>query len=413
MSSALQDSASPPLCAHPPKRPPFVGVCLDGTSMEYLDAASAVTPTINAFRRNGFAGIVRGAMPSFTNPNNLSIACGAPPSVHGLCGNFYYDPEKDEEVMMNDPAYLEAETLFAQWEREGLRVAVVTTKDKLRRLLSKGLRGLCFSVEAASKGELPVSGTEPLFEQPVPGVYDPFCSVACITAGCRLLESGADMLYLTTTDFVQHKYEPDAPVAIEFYRRMDGIFARMAALGAVIGLTADHGMQPKTQADGAPNVRFLETLLHEAGIASRVILPITDPYVVHHGALGSFASVYLDAASVESARSVLRAIPGVESVHTGQEAAAQFELPPQRIGDLIVLGDRTTVLGRTPDWHDLSAVHEGLRSHGGLHENEVPFICNQPLGPVFQARAEAGQLRNFDLFPALREIAASTQEVKR
>ena len=95
----------------------------------------------------------------------------------------------------------------------------------------------------------------------------------------------------------------------------------------------------------------------------RVILPITDPYVVHHGALGSYATIYLrDLQHVESARAALAKLPGVEHALTRDEAAAKFDLPTDRIGDLVVVGDETTVLGTSATRHDLSDVKQGLRS---------------------------------------------------
>ena len=210
------------------------------------------------------------------------------------------------------------------------------------------------------------------------------------------------MLYLSTTDFVQHKYAPGSTEANAFYARLDRYLGELHRSGAIVGITADHGMNGKTKADGTPKVQYLESLLREAGVEeARVILPITDPYIVHHGALGSYATVYLHTDHVERATTCLRAVPGVERVLTRAEAARTFQLPADRIGDLVVLSDRDTVLGRTPDWHDLKDVATGLRSHGGLHETTVPFIVNRPLVDEVAARLAAGELRNFDLFHVL------------
>jgi hypothetical protein len=98
-------------------------------------------------------------IPSFTNPNNLSIATGRPPIVHGICGNYLYDPETGEEVMMNDVRFLRAPTVFSQFYEAGARVAVVTAKDKLRALLGAGLsfdedRAICFSSERSDSTTL-------------------------------------------------------------------------------------------------------------------------------------------------------------------------------------------------------------------------------------------------------------------
>ena len=107
------------------------------------------------------------------------------------------------------------------------------------------------------------------------------------------------------------------------------------------------------------------------------------------------------AANVAKAAAVLAAIPGVEAVHTRDEAARTYDLPADRIGDLVVLADRGTVLGRTPDWHDLQDVQSGLRSHGGLHEATVPMIFNRPLKDAYAQRLATGQARNYDLFDFL------------
>ena len=161
-------------------------------------------------------------------------------------------------------------------------------------------------------------------------------------------------------------------------------------------------MNAKTLDDGSPKVQFVETQLVEEGIAeARVILPITDPYVVHHGALGSYATVYVDDAHVEKAATILHAIPGVEKVLTRTEAAATYQLPADRIGELVVLADRHTVLGRTPEWHDLGDVEKGLRSHGGLHEGVVPMIFNRPLRDNYAQHLASGKAHNWDLFDFL------------
>jgi phosphonoacetate hydrolase len=160
-------------------------------------------------------------------------------------------------------------------------------------------------------------------------------------------------------------------------------------------------MNAKNTPAGAPNVIYLSPLLDEwlgAG-AARVILPITDPYVVHHGALGSFATVYLrDAAQAPAVLARLRTLPGIEYAAGNAEACARFELPPDRLGQVIVVSTRDTALGKAPSEHDLSQLEGGLRSHGGLAEQRVPFVLSAPVSAPYRARAEAGSLRNFDLF---------------
>ena len=378
---------------------PVVGICLDGTDPRYLDAARDVMPRLTAMVARGASGVARSVIPSFTNPNNIAMATGVPPRVNGICGNYYYDESTGEEVMMNDPKYLRCPTIFAAFADAGIRVGVVTTKDKLRRLLGNSLYGICASVEEAGKGTDPYEIVEKV-GRPAPGIYDPEISVYCIEAGARLIETkNIQLAYLTTTDFVQHKYKPGSSEANAFYARMDQFIGQLDQMGAIVAITADHGMNDKVNPDGSPKVQFLESLLSEAGFPeARVILPINDPYVVHHGALGSYATVYLSKDAVERACKLLENIPGVELVLKRADAAERFCLPPDRIGDLVVLGDESTTLGRRPSWHDLSVVESGLRSHGGLHEQRVPFIFNRLLLPDYAYKLVAGEANNYDLF---------------
>jgi phosphonoacetate hydrolase len=360
-------------------------------------------PFLAEMSDRGARCIADSVVPSFTNPNNIAIATGVPAEVNGICGNYYYNESTGEEVMMNSPEFLRCQTIFSAVARAGRKVGIITTKEKLRLLLGKDLQGICFSVENAGPGVFAEQGIEVLQEVRdgvVPGIYYPDASIYCLEAGAELLSCRlADFLYLSTTDFVQHKYAPGDPVAQKFYRDVDGVLRKLDAAGAIVVVTADHGMNSKTHPDGSPCVQFLETQLHEAGFSdASVILPITDPYVVHHGALGSYATVYLNGSSVEDVKKMLQRIAGVELVLLREEAHRRFQLPPDRIGELIVLSGENTVLGRTPSWHDLSAVSKNLRSHGGLHETKVPFIINRPLLPAYADKLAAGNVRNYDLY---------------
>jgi phosphonoacetate hydrolase len=385
---------------------PLVVVCVDGCQHEYLTAAVAAGAAPFLGRLLAGAGtslIADCVMPSFTNPNNLSIVTGVPPSVHGICGNFFFDAERGEEVMMNDPRYLRVGTILAAFSDAGAKVAVITAKDKLRKLLGHKMRGICFSSEKADQVTLAENGIENVLERvgmPVPSVYSAALSEFIFVAGVKLMErERPDLMYLSTTDYIQHKAAPGTPLANDFYAMIDRHLARFDALGATIVLTADHGMNAKHGATGEPNVIYLQDTLdawlgpHQA----RVILPITDPYVVHHGALGSFALVYLSAAAPDAARAAaerIAALPGIESVLTRADAAKTFELPADRIGDLVVVSRLDTVIGTSRDRHDLSGLDVPLRSHGGMSEQKVPLLVNRSVS----AQPGNRRWRNFDAF---------------
>jgi phosphonoacetate hydrolase len=379
-----------------------VVLCIDGCEPDYIAQAVAGghMPFMKQVLARGTALLADCVVPSFTNPNNLSIVTGAPPSVHGICGNYLYDVDSDTEVMMNDPKWLRAPTILAALADAGHKVAVVTAKDKLRKLLGHRMKGICFSSEKADQAtdqENGITDVLPLVGMPVPDVYSAELSEFVFAAGVRLIETRRpDVLYLSTTDYVQHKHAPGDPDANRFYAMLDRYLARLDALGTVFALTADHGMNAKTRLDASPNVIFLQDLLDEwlGRERSRVILPITDPYVVHHGALGSFATIYLASDDAADVAARLRRLPGMEVVLGRQEAAQRFELPADRIGDVVAVSERNVVLGTSRSRHDLSQLELPLRSHGGISEQRVPLIVNRRIDGLDPLR----RWRNFDAF---------------
>ena len=386
----------------PPQRP-LVVVCVDGCEPEYINQAVAAgrTPYLARLRETGTCLTADCVVPSFTNPNNLSIVTGVPPSVHGICGNYFWDADAGAEVMMNDPKYLRAGTILAAFAGAGAKVAVVTAKDKLRALLGHKLTGICFSAEKANGVSRDGNGIDDVLNLvglPLPSVYSAALSEFVFAAGVALMQRDRpDIMYLSTTDYVQHKAAPGNGAANDFYAMMDGYLAALDAQGATIVVTADHGMNAKTDAFGRPNIVFLQDALDRAygdGV-TRVILPITDPYVMHHGALGSFATVYLSSPlAMEEARTEIAAIPGIDLVLPRALACARFELPPDRVGDLVVISERLTVIGTSRDRHDLSGLDAPLRSHGGVSEQQVPLIANRPAPTLPNGR----RWRNFDAF---------------
>ncbi|MGN6453629.1 MAG: phosphonoacetate hydrolase [Steroidobacteraceae bacterium] len=385
-----------------PERPTVV-VCVDGCEPDYIAQAVSAgeMPWMKRVLAQGAAVIADCVIPSFTNPNNLSIVTGASPAVHGISGNYLYDAESGTELMMNDPKWLRAPTLLAALADAGCKVAVVTAKDKLRKLLGHRLRGICFSAEKADQTTLDEHGIEGvlgLVGMPVPSVYSAALSEFVFAAGVQLMRTRTpDVMYLSTTDYVQHKHAPGSPEANDFYAMMDRYLAELDEAGCVIALTADHGMNAKTRLDASPNVIYLQDVLNGwlGEGATRVILPITDPYVAHHGALGSYATVYLSA-GIDHASLARRiaALRGIELVLARSEAARRFELPADRIGDLVIISERPVVLGGAAAKHDLSGLDAPLRSHGGLSEERVPLIMNRPIAGLDKER----RWRNFDAF---------------
>jgi phosphonoacetate hydrolase len=385
---------------------PTVVVCIDGSEPGYIECAISrgLAPNLDRLMKTGSNLLASSVIPSFTNPNNISIITGAPPAVHGIAGNYFYDTSADQEVMMNDARFMRADTIMKAFHDAGAKVAVVTAKDKLRTLLGKGLdpstgRAVAFSSEKADKATKAENGIGDVLDfvgKPLPEVYSADLSEFVFAAGVRLLQTfRPDVMYLSTTDYIQHKAAPDSEIANAFYAMLDRYVGQLDDLGCVLALTADHGMNDKYRPDGEPDVIYLQDWCDRTlgKGAARVILPITDPYVAHHGALGSFATVYLPkGADTRSTINDLSSLEGVELAIDREEACQRFELPPDRIGDIVVISTRHKVLGTSRERHDLSGLTEPLRSHGGMTEQVVPMIVNRKI------EAFPSRLRNFEVF---------------
>ena len=394
-----------------PKRPVVV-VCIDGGDPEYINEGvkEGIIPNIESFMNKGFYSVSQGSMPSFTCPNNMSIVTGTEPDTHGISGNFFIDPNTQEPVVMTGPELLRSRSIMSEFSREGARVVSITAKDKLRKQLQKDMdlsRGsVSFSSQYADRCIMKENGIENVLEfvgQPLPDMYSAELSLFVLDAGIKLLEEQKpDLLYLSLTDFIQHAYAPGTEEANNFYIEMDRRFGIFHELGALVALTADHGMGDKSDERGNPNVIWLQDLLDQnlGKGTCRVICPITDAFVGHHGALGGFVRIYLDKKEDQNkVYEIVQAIEGVEKVWTAENVAKELEQPLDREGDLAVAADKRTVIGGSEKDHDLSALKgKRLRTHGSLHEAKVPFILSEPLNDIYLRRAKGNTLRSREIF---------------
>jgi len=390
-----------------PKRPTAV-IVVDGFDPAYLDHgfANGTLPTMQSFTKAGFVGIADCSMPSTTNTNNTSIVTGVPPAVHGINGNYYLDAETGKEIMITDASRLRCGTILGALSEAGVPTAVVTAKDKLLKVLAYRMTGIAFSSEYAHKANLAdnaIDNVEAMVGRPQPDQYSADLSLFVLDAGVKILSAfGPSLMYLSTSDYVQHKHAPGEPEADAYHRAVDTVVGKLIALGATVAITADHGMNDKSAADGTANVIYLEDQLNGrfgAGTV-RVICPIADPFVKHHGALGSFVRVHLrKPADVAAMMAFSGTLSGVELVLDKADVCRGFDLPLDREGDFAVFGDRRTVIGARREDHDLTqlAGHR-LRSHGGLGEQKVPFLISRPLNAAYRQRAKDRPLHNYDIF---------------
>ena len=394
-----------------PKKPTVV-VCIDGGDPRYLQhlLSEGAIPNIAKFIKNGFSTVADGTMPSFTCPNNMSIITGTPPSKHGISGNYYLDTKTGEPVVMTGPELLRGDTIISKFANAGARVVSITAKDKLRKQLGKNLDvskgNISFSSEFAVRCTMNENGIENVLElvgMSQPDMYSMELSLFVLEAGIKLLKRDRpDLMYLSLTDWVQHKYAPNESEAKRFYQQLDNCFGRLADMGAVVALTADHGMSDKSNADGGPNVIWLQDILDSkfGKGDTKVVCPITDAFVAHHGALGGFVRVWCRGKA--TAKEIIEAIAGIDGIEQAldrENICKLFDLPPDREGDVAVISREDVCIGGSKSDHDLRGL-EGhrLRTHGGTSEAKVPIIINFPLNDEYLLKASVSTLNSYQIF---------------
>jgi phosphonoacetate hydrolase len=392
---------------------PVVVVCIDGGDPAYLRQflADGSIPNIARFVQEGYAAVADGSMPSFTCPNNMSIITGTPTAKHGISGNFYLDTATWQPVVMTGPELLRGDTIITKFAQAGARVVSITAKDKLRKQLAKGLdcsggRHVSFSTEFVERCTLAENGIENVLEfmgMEKPGMYSMELSLFVLEAGLKLLqERRPELLYLSLTDWVQHKWAPEEEDARTFYRKLDDVFGRLAAQDVTLALTADHGMNDKSNAAGEPNVIWLQDILDEKFGKDEcvVICPITDAFVGHHGSLGGFVRVW--SRGKVSAREIIAHIGGIDGIESAMDretACRVFDMPHDREADVAVVSRHDVCIGSSRDRHDLAGLKGNrLRTHGGVSEAKVPFIVNRPLNDAYRLKAAGMPLKSYQIF---------------
>ena len=359
-----------------------VVVMIDGFGKDYLDESPM--PVLKGLMAKGFSKTVRGVMPSVTNVNNASIACGVWPEEHGITGNSFFDETKGEAEYMESAMYLRCPTVFQRAAERGVKSALLTAKKKTVALLSRG-------TEVALAAEAPSAEETHRYGQPPP-IYSREINYWLWEVAIDLLKNRTELrlLYVHTTDYPMHTSPPSAPESKEHLARLDALLGRAvaAAPDAAFLITADHGMNAKTRCwDLAKACKNRGLDLRFALSAER------DRYVKHHRTFGGTAWVWLKApGDAPHATEIIRGLKGVETVIARAEAARRFHLMPERIGELVVLGDKETVFGETEG--EVENLPSTFRTHGSLHETEVPLIIYNASGKLPTADQF---LNNFDL----------------
>jgi phosphonoacetate hydrolase len=339
---------------------PVIVICFDGMAPEYLERAD--TPVFDRLGREGRWVTGRSQMPSVTNVNNVSILTGATPALHGINANFAITPE-GVEVYMEAPEMVRVPMLAQRAVAAGERVAAISSKAKLGAIIGRDAH-VTFSVEHPLPWVVDELGAPP-------PIYSFEANLWLLRAARLVLErERPDLLYVTTTDYLGHMLPPEAPEARATFAESDRLVGALieGIPDVSIAITADHGMNAKTRCL-AP-----EAILAARGIRAVSVSTLQDRYTKHHGNMSGSAYVHLAGEDCARAAAILGEQPGIERVMTRGEAAEAFHLDPDRIGELVLLGDIETAFGGGEEPERAVAI----RSHGSLHETAIPVITWGP-----------------------------------
>ena len=349
--AALAQSPAP----RPARRKVLVAL-FDGFGPEYLERSDM--PNLKRMIASGANKTGRSVSPSVTNVNNASLVTSCFPAEHGITTNFYFDPHTGESREMESSEFLLRPTLFEKARRRGWKTALITAKDKVRTLCSRG-------------ADLAISAEKPPVEWvarvgAAENMYTASVNYWTLRAARQVMRE-VDLMYLSTTDYMMHTYAPAEAPSLEHLHTVDKLLGELVNDYPTLELylTADHGMSAKREAVDAARV------LAAKGIQAEAVPIIRDKHKVHHGNLGGACYVYLrNKADLARATERLKAVPGVEAVYGNRKAAQLFHLHPDRIGDLFLLGEKEIAFGELETEREPTKV----RTHGSRHEAQVPLI---------------------------------------
>ena len=342
---------------------------LDGLGLDYY--AQSLMPTLKGWAKAGLFAEVKAVMPSVTNASNVSISCGCFPETHGAVGNSWLDESTGREEYLESGDLLLVPTIFERAARCGVRSALLTSKKKTISLMQRG-------ASLALAAEVPDTHWTDRLGQ-APSIYSAEINYWLLSAALDVLRNQPEigLLYVHTTDFPMHEWPPEGAQSQAHLAELDRLMNEMArtAPDAAFLVTADHGMSYKTR------VWDLERALTARGTPVRMAISAErDKYLRHHRGFGGTAWVHLhDQADAERVTTVLRSLAGVEQVMSRAKAAQELRLMPDRIGDLVVLGDLDTVFGHL-DSVESEVLPPTYRNHGSAYELEIPLVIHNARG---------------------------------
>lgn len=350
-------------------------VMIDGFGEDYY--RNSDMPNLNRMEKAGIYNVVPSLMPAVTNVNNISIATGDLPLKNGITGNVFLNPQTGKEEYIEDPKLILTPTIFERARKASVKSAIFSCKKKTVDLMGeKADISLCPECEGAANTEWAQQFGPP------PNVYSKEVSYWILKSAIFTIKNNPalGLIYIHTTDYPMHMWPPQSDDSKDFLHHLDEYLGELqqAAPDAAILITADHGLNKKELCWD------LDKACLNRKVPIRIaVSPEKDKYVKHHRGMGGSAYIYLnDKGDLEKVKKTILSLKGIDAVLTRDEAVSKFGLMPERIGDLMVLGDKNTVFGSLEN-AESEKLDEHYRSHGSSYEAHVPiFVYNAKNAPA-------------------------------
>ncbi len=340
---------------------------IDGCAPEYLTKKTA--PRLYRIaEKAGFIKTVQCAMPSVTNVNHACILSGKWPEETGMVGNYFYNPETEQEGFIEERGYMKAPTLLHRFKRAGGKTALLTVKGKVLGVYGDDA-DIGLSAQNPDGGLLERYGLEA-----PPSIQSVDSTRWIMNAAYECIRNdNPDLVYCTTNDYVFHHFAPGQAEANQQIAAVDEYLEKIFSLDPhrQIYITADHGMNQKTTIVNFP------VMASHGGFDVYCLPPLKDRYIENHiyqegGTLYVFLKDKTQAAAFYA---FAKQHPLVEQVLTKEEAAEAYHLPIGQIGDYVLFSGKNVAFGEVEG----ELLHtDASRTHGSLHEREIPLVAINP-----------------------------------
>lgn len=361
------------------RKPYVLLIGLDGFRFDYAERYGA--RNLLALRdRGASAGALIPAYPSLTFPNFYTLATGLHPESHGIVGNRFWDPERDEEFYFrenqSDGSWYGGTPIWVLAEKQGMRTATYFWPGTSARI-QQTLPTFFYPYNPETTREERVRQILEWFHLPEP--RRPHLVIA----------------YFSDVDSAGHQHGPDSDEtrqAVEAVDRSLGqLFEGLEQVRPAVNVlvVSDHGMM-----ECGP---FLDITDYADFRPFRKVVSDTVHVMLYSA----------DRRLVEETQRVLRGRSELYEVWRREELPAHLHFRKnRRIGDLVIMSNGPYLLtvraaGRAP-----GPARSGPKGMHGWDPQRFPLMRGifYAAGPQIRRGVRLDSVRAVDVFPVLNSL---------